>query len=89
MTLLGDKEWCKWSDGEIGRRCAVGRDLVGSLRPSLAENASEKTYTTKHGTVATMDTSNIGRGKPHRKRGRGGRGERQRGGRVGRGGSGA
>jgi hypothetical protein len=30
-------------------------------KSSLAVTASEKTYTTKHGTVATMKTENIGK----------------------------
>lgn len=64
MTLLNDAEWVKWSDREIARRCAVHHDMVGKLRPSLAETASEdnsRTYTTKHGTTATMNTTNIGK----------------------------
>lgn len=63
-TLLKDEEWAKWSDKEIADRCAVGCDLVCRLRPrSLSENDSEKprTYRTKHGTVATMNTANIGK----------------------------
>lgn len=61
-TLLSDEEWRNWSDHEIARKCAVGHDLVRKLRSelSLAFNASERTYTTKHGTQATMKTSNIG-----------------------------
>jgi hypothetical protein len=73
MTLLGDKEWAKWSDSEIARRVNVSHEYVGQLRPTTVNVDSEKTCTTKHGTVATMDTSNIGRGKgepgnnpPHR-----------------------
>lgn len=64
MTLLSDAEWSQWSDREIARRCAVGYDLVARLRPeSLPDSDSEPkrtTYTTKHGTVATMNTENIG-----------------------------
>lgn len=54
VTFHGDPEWSQWSDSEIARRCGVGHDMVASHRPknSLAENASEKTYTTKHGTTA-------------------------------------
>lgn len=73
MTLLGDAEWEQWSDSEIARRCGVTHGFVGDVRrgfrtrsaqrgTSLASDASEKTYTTKHGTVATMKTAKIGRG---------------------------
>lgn len=61
QTLLSDKEWAKWSDREIARRCAVHHDLVGKLRPAVTGvSASERTYTTKHGTKAEMKTANIG-----------------------------
>lgn len=60
MTLLNDAEWATWSDREIARRAGVHHDLVGTLRKSLAETASEpRTYTTRHGTVATMNTAHI------------------------------
>jgi len=62
LTLLNDEEWGKWSNNEIARRCVVSLDLVNRLRPtSLNESLSEtRTYTTKHGTVATMNTGKIG-----------------------------
>lgn len=67
-TLLNDVEWSKWSDREVARRCGVGHTMVSSMRPSLSaadsEDGAERTYTTKHGTVATMDTSNLGKAKP-------------------------
>jgi hypothetical protein len=54
LTLLNDGEWAQWSDREIARRCAVNHEMVGRIRVSLAENASDdsgiRTYTTKHGT---------------------------------------
>jgi hypothetical protein len=62
--LLADAEWAKWSDREIGRRCAVSDVFVGNLRGELTANGSqspERTYTTRHGTTATMNTGNIGR----------------------------
>jgi hypothetical protein len=59
--LLGDPEWSKWSDREIARRCSVTPTLVGKLRSSLSTVDSERTYTTRHGTVATMDTAAIGK----------------------------
>jgi hypothetical protein len=61
MTLLEDEEWSKFSDREIARRCGVGNKFVGDVRRSLCSEHSEKTYTTKHGTVAIMNTANIGK----------------------------
>ena len=68
MTLLADGEWQGWSDREIGRRCCVSHQMVSNLRPpSLSTVDSEpKSYTTKHGTKATMQTENIGRGDKSR-----------------------
>jgi len=62
MTLLGDAEWAKWSDREIARRCAVDGKTVSELRNKLTAEVpqSDRTYTTKHGTTATMKTANIG-----------------------------
>lgn len=64
MTLLQDEEWRQWSDYKIAEACHVSRSLVQSMRSSLALKTSEKTYITKHGTTATMDTSNIGKSQP-------------------------
>lgn len=62
MTLLNDAEWVRWSDREISRQCAVGAPLVGRLRSELTvTNYSERTFTTKHGTVATMNTGISGK----------------------------
>ena len=59
--LLEDPEWSQWSDREIARRCSVTHPFVSKLRESLEIVTSEKRiYTTKHGTVATMDTTAIG-----------------------------
>ena len=59
--LLEDPEWSQWSDREIARRCCVAPTFVGKLRSSLSTVDSEKrTYVTKHGTIATMDTTAIG-----------------------------
>jgi hypothetical protein len=63
MTLLEDEHWSKFSDREIARRCGVGNKFVGDVQRSLCSEHSEKTYTTKHGTVATMNTANIGKSK--------------------------
>lgn len=71
--LLNDPEWSKWSDREIARQCKVSNFFVSKLRrDSLtvinhsenedSENeAKTRTYTTKHGTTATMQTGNIGK----------------------------
>ena len=65
MRLLNDDEWAQWSDREIARRCGVSPDTVNRHRreSSLSESDSDqpRTYTTKHGTTATMNTSNIGK----------------------------
>ncbi len=64
-TLLGDDEWKRWSDSEIARRCGVHHTFVGDVRRSHVSDTSEpRTFTTKHGTVATMDTSRIGKKPP-------------------------
>lgn len=64
-TLLADKEWAGWSDSKIAQCCAVSHPFVGSIRSSLVTVTSERpaarTYTTKHGTTATMQTGAIGR----------------------------
>jgi hypothetical protein len=65
-TLVRDPEWAKWSNREIGKACAVDGKTVAKVRHELtgkdptAEIRSERTYTTKHGTTATMDTAAIG-----------------------------
>lgn len=69
QTLLDDPEWSQWSSRDIAKQCAVGHALVDEIRKSsLAENpvseGNPRTYTTKHGTTATMQTANIGKQKP-------------------------
>lgn len=65
MALLNDDEWSGWSNMEIARRCAVSESFVRKLRDShFAQNEVKpepRTYTTKHGTTATMNTTNIGK----------------------------
>ena len=64
MTLLSDVEWGKWSDSQIARQCRVNQSTVCRIRTSLMQCISEtqeRTYTTKHGTVAKMKTGNIGK----------------------------
>lgn len=56
----------EWSNVQIAQWCSVDRDTVSEVRRSLAESASEnylhtvRTYKTKHGTTAQMETKNIG-----------------------------
>jgi hypothetical protein len=73
MRLLMDEKWGQWSDREIARRCVVSHPFVGKIRAELDQRqvtrderltgniTSERVYTTKHGTMAIMDTTNIGR----------------------------
>lgn len=66
-TLLDDDEWSRWSDREIARQCGVHKNTVNRIRDELspAQRASEpRTYTTRHGTQATMNTENIGKTAP-------------------------
>lgn len=61
LRLLEDEEWGQWSDREIARRTHTSHTFVAGLRATLTGNvASERTYTTRHGTTAVMDTANIG-----------------------------
>lgn len=61
-TLLEDEEWGRWTDREISRQCRVDHKTVSSLRNAVTGDfPSERTYRTKHGTVAVMNTANIGR----------------------------
>jgi len=60
-TLLRDEEWGRWSDREIARHAGVHHQMVGRLRTELSPDgsSSERTYRTRHGTTATMNTSRI------------------------------
>ena len=52
-----------WSDRQIAKWCKVDHKTVGRMRNLTGEFPSEereRTYTTKHGTTATMKTGNIG-----------------------------
>lgn len=63
LVLLNDPEWSQWSDREISRKCMVSAPLIASVRQSLTVNSyseQPRTYTTKHGTTSTMDTTRIG-----------------------------
>ena len=65
LEILADDEAGKWSDSHIAKEFGFAHSFVGSLRKSLDSESSEKpterTYTTKHGTTATMQTASIGK----------------------------
>lgn len=69
-TLLADAEWATWTDNQIAKACSVSNHLVADVKASLTWNSpsdaspSGRTYTTKHGTTATMNTANIGKSTP-------------------------
>ena len=59
---LADAEWGQWSDREIAKLCKVSHPLVAEVRREVTGNSSSdqpRTYTTKHGTQATMHTERI------------------------------
>jgi uncharacterized ParB-like nuclease family protein len=64
MMLLEDAEWGTWSDNKLAKVSGVSPTTVGTYRASLSKSDSEKpaerTYTTKHGTVTTMNMAKIG-----------------------------
>jgi hypothetical protein len=58
--------WPDWSDREVARRCSVSPETVHKMRASLPITGSEdgsdtRTYITKHGSLAVMNTAKIGR----------------------------
>lgn len=58
-TLLGDAEWCLWSDREIAERCQVSPTLVGKLRKKTpgAEAPKRKTKAGRTITVTPAATA--------------------------------
>lgn len=63
MVLLNDPEWSKWSARDISRLCGVSHDFAARLKREVSSNDSEpRTYTTRHGSQAAMNTANIGGG---------------------------
>lgn len=73
-ALLKDEEWSVWSDREIARRSCTSAPLVARVREEVTvksysedtagNTSSERTFQTKHGTQATMQTANIGQRPP-------------------------
>lgn len=59
--MLSDEEWNTWSNTAIANQCGVSHTFVNNMRSSLETVSSERTYITKHGTQATMNTANIGK----------------------------
>ena len=60
LTMLNDKEWSKWSNVEIAKRCNVSDMTVHRVKTShfnKVDVSAQSTYTTKHGTIATMNTA--------------------------------
>ncbi|UJB72676.1 ParB-like nuclease domain-containing protein (plasmid) [Acaryochloris sp. 'Moss Beach'] len=74
IRLVRDREWRKWSDREIARRCGVSAKLVGSARKELSaafpqienddqENMNPNTrIAMRGGTVYEIDTTGIRQG---------------------------
>lgn len=52
---------------EIAKRCGVTHTYVNTLRSleTVSSDSEQRTYTTKHGTPAVMNTANIGRNGNH------------------------
>lgn len=76
MTLLEDPEGRQWSDRYIARQTLTSQPFVSKLRAKLIEreklnltdnvisnNPKTRIYITKYGTIAKMNTSNIGKSK--------------------------
>ena len=63
-VILKDEQGRQWSDNKIAKDFGFSNNFVGRVRQSLCSEQSEKpaerTYTTKHGTTAVMNTANIG-----------------------------
>jgi hypothetical protein len=61
--LLRDEEWSTWSDRKIAETVGVNHETVRAQRKRLAGDAPEESgqrrYTTRHGTEAVMNVSNI------------------------------
>lgn len=65
-TLLADPEWAGWSNIAIAKACGVSDHFVGTIRKAHSDQIgvtkpADRTFTTKHGTPATMKTANIGK----------------------------
>jgi hypothetical protein len=68
MKLLQDAEWSHWSDREIAKHAKVDHKTVARFREEIVPvrvtgdfPSERRTFKSKHGTVATMNTAAIGR----------------------------
>lgn len=52
-ACLHDREWVKWTDTEISRRCCVSPALVARLREHMGATRIVRTYVTTSGDVRT------------------------------------
>jgi hypothetical protein len=59
MMLLRDPEWGKWSDREIGKRAGVDHKTIGRMRAIVGTAPTERTFTSRHGTVATRRVEKV------------------------------
>ena len=80
LRLLHDPEWKSWSDREVSRKCKVSQPFVSKIRQSLTDNIiseqqgvtdnqredKQRIYKTKHGTIAVMNTAQIGKSSNQR-----------------------
>ncbi len=65
LTLLQDGEWSQWTNVAIAKACGVAESFVRKLKKeSHFAQCDVRTYKTKHGTVATMNTAKIGKKAP-------------------------
>ena len=64
-AILKDEQGRQWSDNKIAKDFGFSHPFVGNVRRSLetvsSEKSAERTYTTKHGTTAVMNTTNVGK----------------------------
>ena len=64
-VILKDEQGCQWSDRDIAKRFGFANSFVSKMRQSLfsenSEKSTDRTYTTKHGTTAVMNTASIGK----------------------------
>ena len=62
MIALNDLEWQDYSDIKLGKICKVSNTFVAKCKKDTQiDRLFEKTYTTRHGKKAVMDTSKIGK----------------------------
>ena len=64
-AILKDEQGRQWSVNKIAKDFGFSHPFVGNVRRSLetvsSEKSAERTYTTKHGTTAVMNTTNVGK----------------------------